>query len=111
MFKGNKTACSEASPWKPNGCIRVGKALRSERRYTNLKAESAMPHLDLQLLGPGMLAEPAIGALIPLLASDAKLAPLHTVRIIFVLSGQQPRVMVAVERLLPLGNKIATLDL
>lgn len=70
-----------------------------------------MLHLVLQLLGPGMLAEPAIGALVPLLASNAKLAPLHALWIIFVLSGQQPRVMVAVERSLPFGNKIATLDL
>ena len=58
---------------------------------------------------PVPLAEPSILPLIPLIAGNALVAPLHALRIDLVFGREEAGVVVAVESFLPVGDEGSTL--
>lgn len=75
----------------------LGFVFQSKRR--NLDASEGM--LELNDSSPGSLAEPTILPLVPLVACHALVAPLYTLRVDLVFSSEEARVVIAVQRLLP----------
>lgn len=59
--------------------------------------------------GPDLLAKPSIEPLNPLVAGDTAFTPLDTVRIVFVLDGKKARVVLAIQRLLPVRHEVTAL--
>lgn len=64
---------------------------------------------EVASLSPRLLAEPPIVSLVPLVARNAILTPLDALGIDCVLDSKQAGIVLAIERLLEVRHKVATL--